>query len=144
MQPFERFFPRAIMAPDNLAGASGSHVWTDVGGARGFLWVVLTGSSDATGMVLRPQQATSQAGTGAKDIPGKVVTVADPGTDNRAHTIALLPEEMDTAAGYRFARLRVEVTGGTTVSMATVFIGCDGRFGSLVDERPAEILAPVV
>lgn len=143
MQPFERFFPRSVMTPDNLAGAFGSHAWTDVSQARGFLWVVLCGATDATAMVLRPQQATSQAGSGAKDIPGKVVTVADPATGFRAHTIALLPEEMDTAGGYRYARLRVEVTGGTAVSMASVFLGCDGRFGSLVDDRPAEILAPV-
>jgi hypothetical protein len=142
MKPFERFFPRAIMAPDNLAGTSGSHPWTDVGLARGYLWVVLAGSTDATGMVLRAQQATTVGGTGAKDIPGKVVAVADAGLDYRAYTISLLPGELDTANGYRFARLRVEVTGGTAVSVATVFLGTEGRFGSMADERPAEVFPP--
>jgi hypothetical protein len=143
MQPFERFYPRSILPPENFAGSAAAHPWTDMASARGYCWTVLTGSSDATGMILRPQQARDSSGTGVKDIPGKVVTVTDPGTDNRAHVIALLPEELDLAAGYRFARLRIEITGGTTVNMAAMLLACDARFGSAAEDKPADVLAPI-
>lgn len=111
------------MFPDNLAGASGSHVWQLVEpSSKQYMWFISVGESDATGMVLNPQQATSIGGTGAKSISGKVVTVASPGDDFKLYTVAFTPDDLDAVNGYKYVRMRVQVTGGTTVMVSTVLV----------------------
>jgi hypothetical protein len=141
--PMERITPRGFLSLDNYANLSAAHPWVDAGQFRSWLCVAVLGANSSPSIVVKLQQAKDVLGTGVKDIAGKTYTHADSATGQRLVLINLLNEELDTASGYRYARLRVEVTGGTTTQLTGVMLGCDPRFGKAQDDRISEVLAVV-
>ncbi|MCY2938797.1 MAG: hypothetical protein NTV55_10620 [Planctomycetota bacterium] len=141
--PIENVTARGFLSLDNYANLSAAHAWTDAGQFRSWLFIGVLGANSSPSVLVKVQQAKDILGTGVKDIPGKSYTHADAATGQRIVLINLLNEELDTALGYRFARLRVEVTGGTTTQMTGLMLGCDPRFGRAQDDKLAEVLAVV-
>jgi hypothetical protein len=113
------------LPPENFAGSAGADSWLLRDADEMYVWFVTIGSSDATQIILRPQQARTVTGTGVKSIDAKVITLTTlttpaAGTDNHTVRIELLKSDLDVANGFSYARLRVEVTGGTTVNLSWV------------------------
>ena len=74
------------------------------------------------------QQATDNAGTGAKDITGKAITqLLAAGGNNRQALINMKEADLDTEGGFRYVRLSLTV--GTAASLVSaVLIGGVPRF----------------
>ena len=87
------------------------------------------GVMTATGTVdAKLQQATDNAGTGAKDITGKAITqLLAAGGNNRQALINMKEADLDTENGFRFVRL--SLTAATAASLVSaVLIGGVPRF----------------
>jgi hypothetical protein len=142
-QPIEKITPRGFLSLDNYANLSAAHPWVDAGQFRSYLFIAVLGANSSSSVLVNLQQAKDVLGSGAKDISGKTYTHADAATGQRLIVINLQNEELDTILGYRYARLRVEVTGGTTTQLTGLMLGCDPRFGKAQDDRISEVLAVV-
>lgn len=141
--PIERITPRGLMNLDNYAGVAGSTGWVDAGTFHSWLAVVSLGLNSSPSLVIRLEQAKDDAGAEFKDIPGKICTFADAAASQRLFLLNLLGEEMDTAQGYRYFRVRVNVTGGTATWLGAMVLGVDPRFGKAQDDRIPEVVAVV-
>jgi hypothetical protein len=138
--PSDFVVPRAFLSLDNYANLSAAHPWVDASQFKSFLLVAVLGANGSTTTTIRVQQAKNVLGSGFKDVTGKTYVHADPATGQRIIWFSVRSDELDVANGYYFIRLRVEVTGGTTVQWTGVTFGFEPLSGSAIDYKLSEVL----
>ena len=135
--------PDAYAASDTTPQTSD---WVDASRFETLLAVVMTGTLPATVTVsAKLEQATSDAGAGAKDIAGKAITplaaVAD--SDKQA-LINLRGEELDVDGGFRYVRLSVTIADSASpdaasADLAAFVFGHHPRYGPASDYDLASV-----
>ncbi|WP_375780862.1 hypothetical protein ACE103_20190 [Bradyrhizobium sp. ma5] len=115
--------------------------WIDAGKFHNYMAVISLGVLGAAATVdAKIQQATSAAGTGAKDIAGKAITQRTKvgADDNKQVLINLKQEDLDINSGFGFFQVSV------TPAVAACLIGCsvlgfDARYGFATDNDAASV-----
>lgn len=130
----------AIIGSINPQSATAVQVtdWIDATAFHNFLALISVGVIAATGTVdAKIQQATSNTGAGAKDIPGKVIAqmLAVPNSNQQA-LINLKHEDFDIQNGFKFFQLSVTPAVAAALISANVF-GVDPRYGFASDSAAA-------
>lgn len=118
--------------PAQQAGVgSVSSGWVDMRNAFDLLATLNIGVIGAGGTIdARIEQATSDAGAGAKPVAGLAVAqIVKAGGDNRQAAINLRQEDLDKNANYRFVRLTVTV-GGAASFLSAMLVAFDLRYGA--------------
>ena len=138
--PSDFIAPRGLLSLDNYANLSAAHPWVDASKFKSWLLVAVLGSNGSTTTTVKVQQAKDVLGAGVKDVTGKSYVHADPNTGQRIIWFSVRAEELDVANSYRYLRLRVEVTGGTTVQYTAVTFGVEPLSGSAIEYKISECL----
>ena len=128
--PSERIAVLATYDPGSIAASTVTTGWVDAGQVLQILAIINTGVMGASGTLdAKLQQATDNAGTGAKDITGKAITqVVKASGDNKQVLINLKGQELDVTNGFRYVRLSMTI--GTAASIVGAYLlGCMPRFG---------------
>lgn len=126
----------AVIAPQTLADAAASSNWASLAGLRRVLFTVLVGPTDTT-VDARLQVATSAAGAGATDMPGKAITQLGATDDNTQAQLELHAGEL---AGYSHVRLVVAAGDGAAGALvAGVGFAAGARFGPASTARLASV-----
>lgn len=112
----------AVLATIDAASsvASQNTGWVKAGNFHAFLALLDVGVMTATGTVdMKFQQATDNAGTGAKDIsPAKAITqLLAAGGNNRQAMLNMKAADLDVDGGFGFIRLNV--TAATAASLVS-------------------------
>lgn len=119
----------ATIDPVSQAAGAISTAWVPVKNHLALLAVLQTGVLGAAATVdAKLQQATDNAGTGAKDITGKaIVQIVKASGDNKQAMINAKVADIDTEGGFGFVRLTVTV--GTAASLVgAALLGAYPRF----------------
>jgi hypothetical protein len=119
----------------NISPISASAVqtsgWIDATTFHNYLAIIGTGVMGASGTVdAKLQQATDNAGTGAKDVTGKAIAQYLHATpdDGKQALINLKQEDLDFANGFKFFQL--SITPAVAASeIEGLVLGFDPRFG---------------
>jgi hypothetical protein len=112
-----------VIDPDANAAGTLTTAWIDMRHWGSLLAVVMAGELGTSATLnAKFEQATSAAGAGAKDVPGKAITaLTQAGTDSdKQALINLRGAELDVNAGYRWVRLSHTVATATSDSGAVV------------------------
>lgn len=128
-KPSEGLGLLATIDPVSQAAGTISTAWIDQATYLAMLAVIQTGVLGASATVdAKLQQATDNAGTGAKDITGKAITQIVKATgDNKQVMINMKEADLDTEGGFRYVRLSITV--GTAASLvAAQLYGAIPRF----------------
>lgn len=93
--------------------------WVDMSTMHRLLALIDTGVLGAAATVdAKLQQATSNAGAGAKDITAKAITqIVKASGDNKQAMVNLRADELDVAGGFRYVQLSITV--GTAASLVS-------------------------
>ena len=112
----------ATIDPVSQGAGAVSTGWIPAANHERFLATVQTGVMGASATVdAKLQQATDNAGTGAKDITGKaIVQILKASGDNKQALINLRAEELDLANNFTYFRLTVTV--GTAASLVSAVV----------------------
>jgi hypothetical protein len=132
MEPYIRPSKRAsvlgFVAPQSSASGAKVTGWLDATTFHNVLAVIQTGAMTATGTLdAKFQQATSNAGAGAKDVTGKAITqLLAASNSNNQVLIDMRQEDLDIANGFKWIQL--SITPATAASLlAGVVLGFDPR-----------------
>lgn len=117
-------FVQTLPSAARTANATGS--WVHVGNAISAVVVIDIGAVSGTSPTLdiKLQQATTNTGTGAKDITGATLPQITASGANKQFAIEINPDVLDSANGYQFIA-PVLTVGGTSPSFtcnATVIL----------------------
>lgn len=141
VKPSQRVGVVGVISPVSQAAGTVTSAWIDAGKWHNFMALLKTGVLGAAATVdAKIQQATDNAGTGAKDVTGKSITqLVKASNDNDQVTIDLKQEDLDFNNGFSF--FRVSVTVGTAASLidATI-LGFDPRYGFATDNDAATVV----
>lgn len=129
-----------IINPADLATTAASTGWIDAALYHQLMGVVLTGAITGT-LDAKFQQATSSAGAGAKDVAGKAITQLAATADNKQAVINLRHDDLDMDGGFRYVRLTVTPTGGTTNLGGACVLGLLARKNPV--SQPAAVVQAV-
>lgn len=112
--------------------------WIDATTFHNYLALIALGAITATGLVnAKLQQATDNAGTGAKDVTGKAIAqMSAAANSNQQALINLKQEDLDIANGFKFFQLSVTPSVAAALIEATV-VGLDPRYGFASDAANA-------
>lgn len=116
--------------PDAYAASTVVSDWVDMRYFHKLLAIIMAGDLGASATLdAKLRQATDSAGTGAKDITGKLITqLTQAGTDSdKQAEINLLPEEMDIAGGFYFAALSMTI-GVAASDAGAILLGFEPRY----------------
>lgn len=110
----------AVLATYDAATVVASTVttgWVSAQSFLAFLAIIATGVMGAAGTIdAKVQQATDNAGTGAKDVTGAaIVQILKAAGDNKQALINFRGQDLDTEGGFGF--VRVSITVGTAASI---------------------------
>lgn len=109
--------------------------WISAVAYLNFLAIVKVGAVGASATIdAKLEQATDGAGTGVKDVVGKVITQLTKANadDNKQVLIDLKQEDLDFANGFKFFRLTINPAVAATLIDGTV-LGFDPRYGMASD-----------
>jgi hypothetical protein len=109
--------------------------WIDATTFHNFMAIITAGAIASTGTLdAKIQQATDNAGTGAKDVSGKAITqMTNAGPDsNKQAVINLKQEDLDFANGFKFFQVSMTPAVAASLISATV-LGFDPRYGAASD-----------
>lgn len=128
-KPSEFLAILATIPPSSQAAGNAVSGWVSLADLKALLAVICIGAFGAAATVdANLQQATDNAGTGAKAIPGKaIVQMLAAGGNNVEALINLGDHELDTANGFDFVQLTVAVGVAATETSASL-IGCSARY----------------
>lgn len=118
--------------------------WIKVTDAHEMAAIISAGTISATGTLnAKLQQATDDAGAGAKDIAGKAITEMGPDDSNTEAVINLRSGELDEANGFSYVRLSITpaVANGAAGGL---IVGLNPRYGpasTINADSVAEIVA---
>jgi len=111
--------------------------WVDAALFQNWEALILVGAISATGTVdAKIQQATDNAGTGAKDLTGKAITQLTQagGNGSQQCRINVKQDDLDVSNGFRYIRLSITPAVAAAL-IAGVLQGVDPRYA------PADTLA---
>lgn len=119
----------ATYDPASVAASTVTTGWVDQSVFFYVLALIQTGVLGAGATVdAKLQQATDNAGTGAKDVTGKAITQIVKATgDNKQAMISMKEADLDTEGGFRFIRLSITV-GVAASQLSAALIGGVPRF----------------
>lgn len=126
--------------PSSQAAGAATSSWVSVAQFQKLLAVIQTGTLGAGATVdAKIQQATDNAGTGAKDVANKAITQIVKATgDNQQAEINLDAQDLDVEGGFGFVQLSVTV--GTAASeTAALLLGFNPRFAPASDFDAASV-----
>lgn len=104
--------------------------------------ILLLGASAAGAAVdLKITQATNDAGAGAKNVTGKVITTLDGGDDNSMVAIELDTSELDVDGKYDHINVQLNCGGTVNAVVAALLIRFQPRFKPVGDENFDEVVA---
>jgi len=104
--------------------------WVDMANYRRLRAILGIGAIDTT-IDAKLQEATDNAGTGAKDIAGKAITQLGATDDNKQVELNLRSDEMDTNNDFQFVALVVTIGNGATGANIAAFLeSWDVRYNS--------------
>ena len=144
MKPSQRVGVVGFISPVSQGVGAVTSGWIDASTYHNFMAVLQSGVLGAAATVdAKLQQATDNAGTGAKDVAGKAIAQLVKATnDNNQVTIDLKQEDLDFNSGFKFFRLSVTV--GTAASLvAAAILGFDARYGFATDNDLASVVQNV-
>ncbi|MGL5447893.1 MAG: hypothetical protein ACRDBL_11345 [Rhabdaerophilum sp.] len=127
--PSDRVAVLANIDPDAYAAGAVSSGWVDMAKFGAIMAIVQAGDLGTSATLDgKLEQATSGAGAGAKDIPGKAITqLTQAGTDsNKQSLINLFADEIDINNGFTHVRLTMTV-GTATSDAGGIVLGLDPR-----------------
>lgn len=126
-RPTDRMALVAQTQPGAVAPATVSTPWLDIHLAARFLAIIVVGTIGSGGTVdAKIEQATDDAGAGAKDVEGKAMAQLSQAGDNDSDSqvlIDLATADFDIDGGFGFVRLSVTVAGasaGLSASMLAI------------------------
>jgi hypothetical protein len=125
---YERFAILAAVDPIDGATTARSSSWVDISKFPKFAGIALAGAITGT-IDAKLEQATSNAGAGAKDVSGKAITQLTASDDNKQAVINCSQEDLDFNNGFKYVRLTITPTGGSTNLLGGLLIGGDLRYG---------------
>jgi len=140
LKPSQRASIIGAIPPQSAAAVQVSG-WLDVTTFHNLMAVVQLGTIGAAATVdAKIQQATSNAGAGAKDVAGKaIVQFTKANTDdNKQALINLKHEDLDIANGFKFVQLSITPAVAATLIAGTVY-GFDPRYGQATDNDAATV-----
>lgn len=119
----------ATYDPASVAASTVTTGWVDQSVFFYVMALIQTGVLGAGATVdAKLQQATDNAGTGAKDVTGKAITQIVKATgDNKQAMISMKEADLDTEGGFRFIRLSITV-GVAASQLSAALIGGVPRF----------------
>jgi hypothetical protein len=139
-----------ILAPQTLAAGANDSAWISMAGFRSVLFIVQLGAlNDAAATVdIVIEQATDNAGTGAKALAGRrgakaatqIVAGAGFATGNRLVLLYVRAEEMDVNNGFAFLNCEVTVSAGDTCLAAVVAARGVAEYKPVTDTNVEEIV----
>ena len=130
VKPSQRVTLLGVIDADAYAAGAVSTGYVDVSLYESLLAFVTVGDFVATGLLdAKLEQATSGAGAGLKDVPGKAITqLTQAGTDsNKQAFINLKSEDLDVEGGFRYVRLTMTLTTAGADAAGYLF-GMDARY----------------
>jgi hypothetical protein len=134
LKPSQRVGILTAIDPVSSAALKTS-AWVDATLYHNILALIDVGVIAATGTLdAKLQQATDNAGTGAKDIAGKAIVqmTQAAGAGNQQALINLKQEELDINNGFKFVALKI--TPAVAASLISgALLGFDPRYGSASD-----------
>lgn len=115
----------ATVDPATVAASTVATGWVDASTFFYLMALLQTGVMGASGTIdAKLQQATDNAGTGAKDITGKVIVqIVKASGDNKQALINMKIADLDTEGGFRFVRLSITVGTAASLLGAVIFGG---------------------
>jgi hypothetical protein len=140
MKPSQRVSVVGVINPQS-ANAVQTSPWIDATTFHNYMAVLQVGAIGAAATVdAKVQQATSAAGAGAKDVPGRAITqltkaAAD---DNKQVLINLKQEDLDFNGGFKWFQLSMTPAVAATLIGATV-LGFDPRYDFASDNDAASV-----
>lgn len=123
------------------ASTAKSTSWIDATTFLQYLAVIAVGALGAAATVdAKLEQATSDAGAGAKDVTGKAITqLTKAGSDdNKQAEINLKQTDLDFANGFKFFRLTVTPATAACLISGSV-LGVDPRYGNASDNDASTV-----
>ncbi|APO53464.1 hypothetical protein LUI11_15335 [Bradyrhizobium diazoefficiens] len=141
LRPSQRVGIVGFISPVSQAAGTVTSGWMDATTFHNFLVALKTGVLGAAATVdAKLQQATDNAGTGAKDVTGKAITqLVKASNDNNQVTIDLKQEDLDFNNGFKWFRVSVTVGAAASLVDATV-LGFDPRYGFGTDNDLASVV----
>lgn len=118
--------PIATLDPVTGAQAGVNSIWVDMSLEHSVLALLQAGVVGTT-VDFKLEQATDNAGAGAKDITGKAITQLTGDLDGVV-TIECQNYELDNANGFKFLSMQVTAVGATTAASAVLIGGVYGRY----------------
>lgn len=138
---------RGFLSMDNYSNLAAACPWVNVcsekntgNGFEEWLGVFILGANSSPSITFKLHQAKDVLGTGVKDVAGKTYTFADPATNQRLVLINCRSSELDTQNGYKFIRLRIEVTAGTTTNISALLFGFEQSTNSAITHNISEVV----
>lgn len=135
IRPSDRVAILAAIDPDALAAGTANTAWIDVTNWQNLMAIIMSGDLGASATVdAKLQQATSNAGAGAKDVTGKVITqLTQAGTDSDKQAIINCSQyDLDFNNGFKFVRITLTVAVATS-EIGALLLGFDPRYNTASD-----------
>lgn len=101
----------AVLPAQSVNGATVNGEWVYAGNAVR-LFALLSAGALAASVNAKLQQATDNAGTGAKDVTNAAIAALTAADGNKHVSIDLDPDKLDTAGGFGWVRLSVTAGAG--------------------------------
>lgn len=131
LNPSARASVVAAIDPDAYAAGTYATGWVDMQAWFWLLAIVAAGDFVATGVLnAKIQQATDNAGAGAKDVAGLALTALTQAgaDDNKQALINIQAGDLDFNNGFRFVRLSMTLTTAGA-DAAGFLLGMNPRYG---------------
>ncbi|WP_374295180.1 hypothetical protein [Sphingomonas sp.] len=131
LNPSDRAGIAAVINPAQVAPGTVTTPWVDARTFFALLAIISTGVLGAGATIdATVEQATSDAGAGAKAVPGSAIgQIAKATGDNKQVAINVRPEDLDKNGGFKFVRLSITV-GGAASFLSALLVGFDPRYGA--------------
>ncbi len=140
LKPSQRVSVVGVINPQS-ANAVQTSAWLDATTFHNYMAVIKVGALGAAATVdAKIQQATSNAGAGAKDVPGRAITQLTKvgNDDNKQVLINLKQEDLDFNNGFKFFQLSVTPAVAACLIDAAV-LGFDPRYDFATDNDAATV-----
>lgn len=131
LNPSDRAGIAAVINPAQVAPGTVTTPWVDARTFFALLAIISTGVLGAGATIdAIVEQATSDAGAGAKAVAGSAIgQIAKATGDNKQMAINVRPEDLDKNGGFKFVRLSINV-GGAASFLSALLVGFDPRYGA--------------
>ena len=135
IKPSDRAAILAAIDPDAAAAGTVNTAWIDVTNWQNLMAIAMAGDLGASATLdAKLQQATTNAGAGAKDVAGKAITqLTQAGTDGDKQAIINCSQyDLDFANGFKFVRLSMTVAVAAS-EIGGLLLGFDPRYNTASD-----------